>query len=350
MTRTRYSHIRCATNVQNTCKKENSICGFPFFVLLLQPETFNNMNTEKEQTAILTINGSDGTGASGIQADIRTIQSLGGTALTAITTITMQNTLGIQEFYDLPAPLLARQVEAVMDDVPPRVVKIGLLRDHAQLDVLCQLLERYKPEWVVYDPIETTTRGERLVSEAMKEDISRRLLPLCHVVTSRIEVQSLTDWNVHGQRGIFAAAIATLLCLGYTREDAIREAVNYVNRQAALSHHLEGRGAERYNELLDLIARHSKKHNDVQYYAEQMNVSPRYLAQITRRMAQVSPKALIEQQLIKQLKVALGSSDMTIQQVAYEYGFNTQSHFTRFFKKLTGVTPTEFRRELRINN
>lgn len=301
------------------------------------------MNTEKEQMAVLTINGSDGTGASGIQADIRTIRSLGGTPLTAITTITIQNTLGIQQFYDLPAPLLARQVEAVMDDVPPRVVKIGLLRNKSQLDVLCQLLERYQPEWVVYDPVDTTTRGERLVSEAMKEDITRQLLPLCNVVTSRIEVQSLTDWNVHGQRGIFAAAIATLLCSGNTCEEAIREAIGYVNRQAALSHHLEGRGAERYNELLNLIAQHSKKHNDVQFYAEQMNVSPRYLAQITRRMAQVSPKALIEQQLIKQLKVTLGSCNLTVQQVAYEYGFNSQSHFSRFFKKLTGVTPTEFR-------
>lgn len=67
------------------------------------------MNTEKEQRAVLAINGSDGTGASGIQAHIRTIQSLGGTPLTAITTITMQNTLGIQEFYDLPAPLSARR-------------------------------------------------------------------------------------------------------------------------------------------------------------------------------------------------------------------------------------------------
>lgn len=305
------------------------------------------MNTDKEQAAILTINGSDSTGASGIQADIRTIQSLGGTALTAITTITMQNTLGIQEFYDLPAPLLARQVEAVMDDVPPRVVKIGLLRNRAQLDVLCQLLERYQPEWVVYDPIETTTRGERLVSEVMKEDIKRRLLPLCHVVTNQIEVQSLADWSVHGLRGIFAAAIATLLCLGNTREDAIREAMAYVNRQAALSQHLEGRGAERYNELLKLIARHSKKHNDVQFYAEQMNVSPRYLAQITRRMAQVSPKTLIEQQLITDLKVALGSSDLTVQQLAYEYGFNSQSHFARFFKKLTGVTPTQYKKTKR---
>lgn len=311
------------------------------------------MNRDKEQKAILTINGSDGSGTSGIQADIRTIQSLGATALTAITTITMQNTLGIQEFYDLPAPLLARQIEAVMDDVPPRVVKIGLLRDHAQLNVLCQLLERYKPEWVVYDPIETTTRGERLVSEDMKNDITNRLLPLCHIVTNRIEVHNLAYWSVHGLRGIFAAAIATLLCLGRTREEAIREAMTYANRQAALSQRLEGRGAERYNELLSLIAQHCKRHNDVQFYAKQMNVSPRYLAQITRRMAQVSPKYLIEQQLISRLKVAMESSDLTIQQVAYEYGFNTQSHFTRFFKKLTGVTPTEFRRDegqLRIEN
>ena len=58
---------------------------------------------------ILTITGSDGTGGSGVQADMRCISQLGGVAASAVTSITVQNTLGIQEFYDLPAPLSARR-------------------------------------------------------------------------------------------------------------------------------------------------------------------------------------------------------------------------------------------------
>ena len=75
--------------------------------------------------AVLTITGSDGTGGAGIQADIRTITSLGGTPLSAITTVTVQNTLGIQEFYDLPPQVLEQQVEAIIDDVRPAAVKRG---------------------------------------------------------------------------------------------------------------------------------------------------------------------------------------------------------------------------------
>ena len=64
---------------------------------------------------ILTITGSDGTGGSGVQADIRLISKLGGTAASAITSITVQNTLGIQEFHDLPASVVRQQVEAIME-------------------------------------------------------------------------------------------------------------------------------------------------------------------------------------------------------------------------------------------
>ena len=79
-------------------------------------------------TAILTITGSDGTGISGVQADIRFIHELGGQAVSAITSITVQNTLGIQQFHDLPAAIVRQQVEAIINDLQPQVIKIGLLR------------------------------------------------------------------------------------------------------------------------------------------------------------------------------------------------------------------------------
>ena len=78
---------------------------------------------------ILAITGSDGTGGSGIQADIRCISELGGTVTSVVTSITVQNTLGIQEFYDLPATIVRKQIEAIFNDLQPQIVKIGLIND-----------------------------------------------------------------------------------------------------------------------------------------------------------------------------------------------------------------------------
>ena len=100
---------------------------------------------------ILTITGSDSSGISGVQADIRTIASLGAYAVSAITSITMQNTIGIQSFYDLPAATVRGQVEAVVNDVEPQVVKIGMIRRTDVLQVIVDLIVKYKPLFVVYD-------------------------------------------------------------------------------------------------------------------------------------------------------------------------------------------------------
>ena len=81
----------------------------------------------------------------------------------------------------------------------------------------------------------------------------------------------------------------------------------------------------------------------MQYYADRMNVSSRYLAQVTKRMAGISPKSLIDEYLLKQVKIALQSTHRTIQEIAWQFGFTSQSHFTKFFKKMAGETPTEYR-------
>ena len=77
---------------------------------------------------ILTITGSDSTGGSGVQADIRTIATLGGYAVSAVTSVTVQNTLGIQAFYDLPAEIVRGQIEAIINDMQPDTVKVGMIR------------------------------------------------------------------------------------------------------------------------------------------------------------------------------------------------------------------------------
>lgn len=85
---------------------------------------------------ILTITGSDSTSRSGVQADIRTITALGVKAVSVITSVTIQNTIGIQDFYDLLAAVVSGQLDAIINDVEPEVVKIGMIRSADVLAVI----------------------------------------------------------------------------------------------------------------------------------------------------------------------------------------------------------------------
>ena len=302
-----------------------------------------DMKKREEAPGVLTVTGSDGTGGAGVQLDVQIIRELGAVPLSAVTTITVQNTIGIQALSDLPADVVEQQVEAIMDDMHPQVVKVGMLRTVGHVEAMAKLIDRYRPRWVVYDPVPITSRGESLMGPELRTRIEEQLLPLCNVVTSRLRVESIANWDVHGLKGAFSTAVATFLALGCGLEAAVAEATGYVNRRAALFGGMEGRGAELYGEFLRLVARLHAAHNDVQFYAGHMNVSPRYLAQVTRRMAGISPKQIIDQYMIKEIERALGRGGKTVQEVAFDFGFSSQSHFSKFFRKMTGHTPTEYK-------
>ena len=126
---------------------------------------------------ILTVTGSDGSGGSGLQADIRCINELGGIVTSAITSITVQNTLGIQEFYDLPATTVRSQIEAILNDLQPQVVKIGLLRRTDVVSVVVELMRKYRPRYIVYAPVLHSVRGDLLVEPQVYQAIRQQLFP-----------------------------------------------------------------------------------------------------------------------------------------------------------------------------
>ena len=287
---------------------------------------------------ILTITGSDSTAGSGVQADIKTISELGGYAMSAITSITVQTTLGIQQFYDVPATIVAGQIDAVMNDFMPEVVKIGLIRREDTLDVVIKALRKYRPRHVILDTVVLSSRGDTLISHDMQEAIRAQLLPLCTLVIKK------DDGSMHGLSNRYASAVAVFLSQGMTTAEAEAQAKAYINTQIARANDLLGRSSELYNELLDAIAEHHREASDVKFYADLLNVSSRYLAQVTRRISGKSPKAIIDDYLIHEIELQLKSTDNTVQEIAYRFGFSSQAHFTKFFKKLKGVSPTEFRR------
>ena len=288
---------------------------------------------------ILTITGSDSTGGSGVQADIKTISELGGYAMSAITSITVQTTLGIQQFYDVPATIVAGQIDAVMNDIEPEVVKIGLIRREDTLDVVVKALQKYRPRHVILDTVVLSSRGDTLISREMQDAIRCQLIPLCTLVVKKDEGM------MHGLSNRYASAVAVFLSQGLSPEEAETQAKAYINTQVVKSSDLQGRSSELYNELLDTIVEHHREASDVKFYADLLNVSSRYLAQVTRRISGKSPKAIIDDYLIHEIELQLKSTDNTVQEIAYRFGFSSQAHFTKFFKKLKGVSPTEFRKK-----
>ena len=287
---------------------------------------------------ILTITGSDSTGGSGVQADIELISSLGGYAVSAITSITVQNTLGIQAFFDVPAEIISGQIEAVVNDVQPSVVKVGMIRTVEAVEAIVDALSKYHPEYVIYDPIVYSTKGERLMDEDVVERVQEKLVPLCSLVINQ-------RLSAHGMRNAFSSAIATFLSQGESMEVAIARAKDFVNARKARHERLQGRANELYREFMETLAGHCRKNSDVAFYANSLNVSARYLGQVTRKIAGKTPKNLIDEYLVGEVEKQLATTEMTVQEVAYAFGFSSQAHFTKFFKKMKGITPSQYRKK-----
>ena len=287
---------------------------------------------------ILTITGSDSTGGSGVQADIQTITELGGFAVSAITSVTLQNTLGIQEFYDLSAEVVRGQIEAVVNDLRPQVVKIGLLRTAETVRAVVSVLQKYHPRHVIYAPVAVSSRGEELVTEEVKTIIKGEMLPYCTLVLQ------LDDHSMHGLANRYASAVAVFLHQGDSPEEAKDKAQAYIRAKMIRASDLQGRGSELYQEFMGMVDQYYRTNSDVAFYADQMNVSARYLAQVTRRISGQPPKAIIDERLIKEIERALKMTTKTMQEIAYEYGFSSQAYLTKFFRKMRGIPPSQFRK------
>ena len=205
---------------------------------------------------ILTITGSDPAGVSGVQADIKVISQLGGYAVSAITSVTVQNTLGIQDFHDLPASVVEGQVEAIMNDVEPQTVKIGMIRTKETLAVIVSLLSRYRPQNVIFMPVMYSAQGERLVSDELVGAIRQQLLPLCTLVVQN------TQFSSHGEANMFASAVAYYLNAGYGKADALKHARRLLDTQPTSYSGLKSRSRDLYEQFMREVEHCYKTNSD----------------------------------------------------------------------------------------
>lgn len=140
------------------------------------------------RTRVLTIAGSDSGGGAGIQADLKTVQALGGHGMSAITLVTAQNSRGVQACRPLPPELIEAQFRACADDIGVDAVKTGALGDERTVRLVARLLRTLDQQVpVVVDPVALSKHGDTLLSEQARAALTQDLLPRTTVFTPNLD-------------------------------------------------------------------------------------------------------------------------------------------------------------------
>lgn len=369
---------------------------------------FINMLT---QSSILTISGSDSTGLSGIQADIKTIAALGGQPLSTVTCVTSRDSRvlaagKIMQIYDLPADVVASQTAAIIEDIRPASVKVGLVRGAETVRAIRQ--EIVACRHLVLAPGIYATDGTMLVDHETIEALKCYLIPEAELLMLRCKDAELMlgmtigndddmleaarrfrqmgarwvmlrggrhfeghlialaygsdqeapeqcaqkfftsvnteGWSQRGVGGALSAAITTRLGMGDDVPSAITNAHEYIHSQVVYARKVEGpRPVDIHNEFVSLVAQNYRSAHDVAFYADRLAISTRYLTRVTNQVADRTPKSVIDNYLMLRARILLSTTRMSLQEVADYLGFRTQALFTKFFQKHQGMSPGEFR-------
>ena len=177
----------------------------------------------------LTIAGSDSSGGAGIQADIKTMTMNGVYAMSAITALTAQNTIGVRAIQESTPDFLRDQIDAVFEDIFPDAVKIGMVSSAELIKVLVDRLRFYRAKNVVVDPVMVATSGAALMKSDAVTTLMKELLPLAALVTPNIpEAEVLSRKTVRTKDDMISVAghigdtygCAVLLKGGHSINDA----------------------------------------------------------------------------------------------------------------------------------
>ena len=165
----------------------------------------------KNPPVVLTIAGSDCSGGAGIQADLKTMSAFDVYGMSVITAVTAQNTCGVTGVQNVTGEMIRLQLEAVMSDIMPDAVKIGMLATADAVEAVADILEKYHVEHVILDPVMVSTSGRNLLEAEGKEQMLRRLFPLAELVTPNIpeaeDILKAVDGSVENKRTVSSVQI-----------------------------------------------------------------------------------------------------------------------------------------------
>lgn len=124
----------------------------------------------------------------------------------------------------------------------------------------------------------------------------------------------------------------------------------FIGIESVLKHRLADRniktissGRKLFNGFCKLLSENCRRHHEVKFYADKLCITPYYLSRITHRIFSVSPKELIDRQIIMEIKSLLTSTEMSIKEIAEQYNFESSSYLGRYFRRHVGMTPSEYR-------
>ncbi|WP_316845243.1 bifunctional hydroxymethylpyrimidine kinase/phosphomethylpyrimidine kinase [Pedobacter psychrodurus] len=137
---------------------------------------------------VLTIAGSDSGGGAGIQADLKTFSALGCFGTSVITAVTAQNTMGVRSVFGIPAAMIKDQIQAVLEDIKPVAIKIGMINRAEVVQVIEKELKAYNHSVpVILDPVMVATSGHRLIEPDTVKQLVEKLFPIVNLVTPNID-------------------------------------------------------------------------------------------------------------------------------------------------------------------
>ncbi len=181
---------------------------------------------------VLTIAGADSSGGAGIQADLKTFAALGCYGMSVITSLTAQNTVGIMSVLDVPARFVAKQIDAVFNDIGVDAVKIGMVKNEEIIRIISRKLRSYRPSRIIVDPVMIAKDGKRLLRQDAIHALTTQLFPLATIVTPNIpEAVFLTGCVIRNKNDVEKAGVrllsygpeAVLLKGGHTKNNICQD-------------------------------------------------------------------------------------------------------------------------------
>lgn len=188
------------------------------------------MQTTYRYPSVLTIAGFDPSGGAGIQADIKTISALGCFATSVLTALPVQNTCGVRSIHSIPTEVVAEQMRAVLDDIPPDAVKTGMVHSVELVETIVNTLAEYPRVPLVFDPVMVATSGHKLIEDSTIAVIVECLFPLADIITPNLDeaavlagmsIETLDDMYTAGEKILTLGCRSLLLKGGHLKADRL---------------------------------------------------------------------------------------------------------------------------------
>ncbi len=158
------------------------------------------------KSKVLIIAGSDSSGGAGVQADIKTLTSLGCYAMTAITAVTVQNTTGVKSIMPISPKEISNQIEFTSKDIKPNSIKIGMLHSQKVISAVMKSLKKIQVNKIVLDPVMVAKGGTKLINNKAMTYIKRKLIKKILLITPNIpEAELLTNTKIKSVKDMIKA-------------------------------------------------------------------------------------------------------------------------------------------------